>query len=201
METCNVTHEIIEAVSCNLSCSVKVDAVKTLHNIGVIGNLEVGNYRLTETLKLNIFAVVLTNGNGRVNDVGDSHHYLLDLFSKLGLLNFKLSKAVAEACYLSLDFLSLFLLALTHKSADLLGKLVSLSSQLISLLLCSTGLSVQVDYLVNKRKLAVLKLLLDIFFYDVGIFSDKFDIQHFFHSFYKYDIAFCEIYNYIIIAI
>ena len=190
METCNISHEIIEAVSCYLSCGVKVDAVHLFHNIRVIGNLKIGNVRLAEAFKLHIFAVVLSHGNGGVDDIGNSHHYLFDLFSKLGLLSFKLCKAVAEACYLSLCFLSLVLFALSHKSAYLFGDLVSVCSQFVSLLLCGTGLCVKLDNLVNKGKLAVLKFLFDIFLYNVGIFSDKFNIQHLFHSFINIGIVF-----------
>ena len=138
MQSCNIAHEIIEAIACNLSCRLKVNAVYLFHDISVIGDLKVGNSRLAEDLQLHVLAVVLTHRNRRVNDIGNSHHNGLDLFGKLSLLLFKLSKAVAELSYLSLCSLSLFLLALTHKCTYLLGDPVAVGTQAVCLLLGST---------------------------------------------------------------
>ena len=50
----NISHEIIETVSCNTSCAVKIYAFQFFHYIGVVRYLKIRYHRLTETLNLHI---------------------------------------------------------------------------------------------------------------------------------------------------
>ena len=79
MNSCDVTHQVIESVSGYLSCCIKVDAVETLHNVCVIWNLEIRNNRLAKFLDLYVAAIVFSDWNGRINDVRDGHHNLGNL--------------------------------------------------------------------------------------------------------------------------
>ena len=126
MQSCDIAHQIIESVSGYLSCAVQIDAVETLHNLGVVRNLEIRNYRLAVTLNLYVLAVVFPDRYTRVNNVRDSHHVLQDLLIQLFFLLGKLCQTVCLCSYLLLNFLCLFLLALAHQRADLLGQLVTL---------------------------------------------------------------------------
>ena len=54
MKSCDISHEIIESVSGNSSCSIKINTAETLHYICVIRDLKIGNHGLTELLYLNI---------------------------------------------------------------------------------------------------------------------------------------------------
>ena len=120
MKACYISHKIIEAVSCYSSCAVKIYTVESFHYLGMIRNFKVGYYRLSVSLYLNVFAVILTYRNRRIDDIGDYHHSFLNFFAQLFFLLLKLFKLIRELLYLSLYLLSLVLFALCHKSADLL---------------------------------------------------------------------------------
>ena len=83
MKTCNVSHQIIESITCNTSCAVKIDSVKVLHDICVIRNFEIRNNRLTEFLDFYVLTVIFTDRYRRINDVRDNHHILQKLFLNL----------------------------------------------------------------------------------------------------------------------
>ena len=71
MEPGNIPHEVVEAVAGDPAGSVHVDAVEGLHDLGVVGDLKVGDHRLTEALDFHIAAVVRADGDGGINDIGD----------------------------------------------------------------------------------------------------------------------------------
>ena len=58
MDAGDVPHEIVKAVAGHTACGVHVDAVEGLHDLGVVGDLKVGDHRLTEALDFHIVAVV-----------------------------------------------------------------------------------------------------------------------------------------------
>ena len=178
MQTGNITLQVVEAVAGGAACSIEVDAVERLHNINVIRNLEIRNDRIAKLLNLNVLGIVLADRNGRVNDVRDDHHTVLDFLSEGLFVLLELGHLVGHSLYLGLDLLSLFLLTLGHQTADLLGLLVALCTQLVTAGLGCTVLRVKLDDLVNHRDLLVLELLLDVFLYRIRIGADKFDIQH-----------------------
>ena len=120
MKSGDVAHEIIEAVARNLARGVEVNTVELFHDIGVVGYLEFGYKRLAEALDLNVLAVVLADGYGRVDDLRNAHHDLCYLRAELGFLLLKLRKKLRLLCDLFLDSHGFFLLALTHQHTDLL---------------------------------------------------------------------------------
>ena len=67
MKSGNIAHQIVEAVSCYSSGSIQINAVKTLHDICVVGDLKIRNHWLTELLDLYIFTVILTPGKIMMN--------------------------------------------------------------------------------------------------------------------------------------
>ena len=76
MQSCNIPHQIIKSIACHSACSIQVDAVKTCHNIRMIGDLKVRNYRLAEPLNLHVLAVILSDGHAGIDDIGNGHHDL-----------------------------------------------------------------------------------------------------------------------------
>ena len=60
MKACDITHQIIESVTGNTSCAVKIDSIKILHDICMIRNFKIRNNRLTKFLNLYVLAVVFT---------------------------------------------------------------------------------------------------------------------------------------------
>ena len=178
VQSCDVPHEVVEAVAGNLSCAVQVYAVKTFHDVGVVGYFKIGNNRLAEAFKLHVFGVVLSYRNGRVDNIGNDHHILGKLFGKLRFLGFKCRKAVGKLGNALFGSFGFVFFALSHKSAYFLGRLVAVGSQLVRLGLGGSQLRVYGDCLVHQLQFVILKFLFDILLYRVRIFADKFNIQH-----------------------
>ena len=178
MQSCDVAHQVVETISGYLSCAVQVDAVEALHNLSVIRNLEIRYHRLAVALNLYVLAVVFTDRYTRIDDIRDGHHILQDLLIQFFLFLRKLCQTVCLCGYLLLDLFCLFLLALAHQRANLLGKLVTLCTQVICFLLSCSLLSVQRNDLVYQAQLLILELVTDVLFYDFRVFSYKFYIQH-----------------------
>ena len=86
MEAGNIAQQIIEAGAGHPPGGVHIDAIKGLHDVGVVRDFEVGHQWLTETLDLHIGGVVWPNGDGGVDDLGDHQHDFSDLLSKGGFL-------------------------------------------------------------------------------------------------------------------
>ena len=114
MKSCDVTHQVIETVTCNTSCSIKVYTMEFFHDLCMIRDLKIRYLGLTKTLNLNVFAVILTYRNRRIDDVRDDHHSLLNLFLKLSLLFIKSCQFISKLGNLFLSLFSLSLLALSH---------------------------------------------------------------------------------------
>ena len=74
MKSCNIAHKIIETVTRNLSCRIKVDTVEFFHNFRVIRNFKIRYKRIAEPLNFNILTVILTNRNRRINNIRNLHH-------------------------------------------------------------------------------------------------------------------------------
>ena len=53
---------------------VKVESVESFHDFGMIGNLKIRNNRLAISLNFDIFAVVFSDRNRRVDYVRNLHH-------------------------------------------------------------------------------------------------------------------------------
>ena len=114
----------------------------------MVRDLKIRNDRITVLLNFYVLAVIFTDRYGRVDDIRDRHHDLLDALLEIFFFLLQLSKVVGSCCNLFLNFLSLFLLALSHQCADLLGDLISARAEVISLLLYFSVLLVQFDHFV-----------------------------------------------------
>ena len=106
-----------------------------------------------------------------------------DLLGQLGLLGLQLGQAVGVGLHLGLGLLGLrqlggVLLGLAHEDAHLLGQAVPGGAQLLGLGHDGPVLFVQLQHLVHQGQLLVLELLLDVFFYQIGILPDQLDVQH-----------------------
>ena len=65
MKTCDISHQIIETVSCNFSRCVKVDTIKTIHDICVIWDFKIRNDRFAEFFDLHVAAVIFSDDRKR----------------------------------------------------------------------------------------------------------------------------------------
>ena len=92
----------------------------------MVGDLKVGYKRLAESLYLDILGIIFTDRYGRIDDIGDDSHDLVDLLGKLSLLSRKCLELFSHIGYLLLGSLGFFLLALSHEGTDLLAYLVTL---------------------------------------------------------------------------
>ena len=176
MKTCDVSHQIIESVTCNTSCAVKIDSVKALHDICMIWNFEIRNNRLTEFLDLYVLAVIFTDRYRRIDDVRDYHHVFQKLFLNLFLSLGKFLDTCSGCSNLFFNLFCLFSFSLAHKSTDLFGDLVSLSTESLNLLLNLSVLFIKFENLVNQLQFAVLELVADILFYNLRILSHKLNV-------------------------
>ena len=176
MKSCDISHQIIESVTCNTSCAIQIDSVKAFHNICVIWNFIIRNNRLTKFLDFYVFTVIFTNRYRWINDVRDNHHVFEKFFFYFFFSCRKLINSCTRCSHLFLNLFCLFTFALTHQCADLFGNLVSLCSESFYFLLDLTVFFVQFDNLVYQFQFAVLEFVSDILFYNFRIFSHKFNV-------------------------
>ena len=170
MKSCNISHQIIEAISGNLSGAVKVKPLEPFHNFRMIRNLKIRRHRFSILLHFHIFTVVFSNGNGRINNIGNNHHNFCDLFLQLSFQLLQFCQTFCPCIYLGLYCLRFFFLSLAHQRANLLGQLLALSPEGIRLLLGFSGLDIQFHHLIHQWQLAVLKFVSDVLLYCFGIF-------------------------------
>ena len=149
VKSCDVAYKIVESVSGYSSCCLKIKTCQVLHNICMIRNFEIRNYRLTELLNLNIFLIVLSDRNRIINDIRNDEHDVTDLVLYLWLCCFKLCKSLCVLCNLCLNCLCLFLLSLCHKCTDFLGNLILVGTDFISFCLTFSSLLIEFYYFVN----------------------------------------------------
>ena len=176
MQPGDIPLEVVEAVAAGAAGAVKVDAVEPLHNIDVVGYLEVGDRRLAEALDLHIFAVIPADRNRGVNEIGDHQHPLADFPFELFLEGLQLLKLPVDGGHLRFGALGLLLLALGHQSADLLADRIALAAQLVAAGLGVAVLLVLLDNLIDKDKLLILEFLFDVLLDQIGIGSQQFDV-------------------------
>ena len=191
----DVTHQIVKAVAGDATRGVHVDAVEALHDLGVVGDVELRHLCLAEALHLDVAAVVRANGDARVDHLGDDHHDLVERGFSVLLLLLHLRHAVGVGLdggvvrvdlRLQRGLLGLIgaLFQLAVERAVRLGELVALGLDRFALADCFAALSVEGDGLVDEGQLGVLELLTDVLLDSLGIFPDKFDIKHVLFSFY-----------------
>ena len=176
MKACDITHQIIESVTGNTSCAVKIDSIKILHDICMIRNFKIRNNRLTKFLNLYVLAVVFTDRYRRIDDVRDHHHIFQKLFLNLFLSLRKFLNTSSGCSNLFFNLFCLFSFSLAHKSTDLFGDLVSLSTESLNLLLDLSVFFIKFENLVNQLQFAVLELIADILLYNLRILSHKLNV-------------------------
>ena len=178
MQTRNIALQIIEAVSAGAARGIEIDAVQALHDVDMVRNLPFGHDRLSEALVFNVFAVVLADRNGGIDDLRNHEHTLANLGGVFFLILFQLRQLVLHLLDLRLDLLGFLALTFRHHAADLLAQLVALRTQVIRALNCLAVLLVQLQHLVDQRKLCVLELLFDVLADQIRVRADQIDIQH-----------------------
>ena len=149
VESCNIPHQVVKAVSGNLSGAVQIDSVKALHNLCMVWNLKIRHNRLAVLLNLHILAVILSDRNRRIDNVRDRHHDLCDSLGELLLLLLKLSQTCRVLAHLLFELLGLLFLSLSHHGADLFCNLVLSCAQIVCLLLGSAVFRIQGNHLVH----------------------------------------------------
>ena len=128
MKSCNISHQIIESISCHSSGTVKINTIETLHNLGMIRNFKIRNYRLTVSLYLYVLSIILSNRNARINDVRNGHHDLGYFLIQFFFFYRQFFQFFGISCNLFFYRFCLFLFALTHQSTNLFGNFVLLTS-------------------------------------------------------------------------
>ena len=178
MQAGDVAQQVVEAVAGHAACSVHVDAVKALHDLGVVRDGEIGHDRLTEALCFHVVGVVRADGHAGVDHLGDGVHDLLDASRQSFLFLLQLCHLVGvglDGGVVGVDLsLQLSLLGLVVG----LAQLVAGSLEGFHFLQRCAVLGILFDDLIHQRQLCVLELLLDVFLDGVRILTDKFDIKH-----------------------
>ena len=170
MQSSDVTHQIVETISCYLSGAVEIDSVKAFHDFRMIRDFKIRNHRLTISLDFHILAVVFSNRNRRINNIGNHHHILQDFFLQLSLFLFQFLQALCTGGHLSLFGFRFFLLSCFHEDADFFGNFISVGTKIICFLLGLSAFLIQSDYFIYQRQLFILEFLSDIFLYRFRIF-------------------------------
>ena len=185
MQACDVAHQVIEAVTGDAARGVQINAVKPLHDLGVVRDGEIGRFCLAKALHFDVIAVVRANGDGFVNDLRDGQHDLADLFLVFPFLLFERGETLRLRGDLRLDGLGLLQLGgiffgLPHEHTDLFRQRVALRAQIRCLVDGGAVGLVQLEHLVYERELGVLKFLFDVLFYQFRIFTDQSNVDHVF---------------------
>ena len=178
MEPRDIPRQVIEPLSRGAAGGIDVDAVELFQNVEMIRDLEIGHLRLAEPLELDVFAVVPAYGHVGRDDVGYGHHVLFQIPFDLRGFRFDGRETLRVRDDLRLDFFGFLFIALLHQHADLFGKGVSGGAQSIAFGDQRAALRIELRHLIYERELFVLKLLFDVFLYQIGICSDKIDIDH-----------------------
>ena len=139
----------------------------------MVRNFVVRHDRFAELFVFDVFTVVLTYRNRCVDDVRNDHHLGAKRFTEFCFFFFKHFKTrvdLLNARFFLIGFVDLLFL---HQTADEGTCCVALGTQIIAFALERADLGVNGNAFVNKRQLFVLEFLFDVFFDNVGIFSDK----------------------------
>ena len=172
-----------KAVAGNAACSIQVNAVKAFHDVNMVRDGIIRHNGIAKALYFHIAAVVRADGHTGVDHLRDGVHDVADLVLQLGFLGFQLFQAVSLCGHLLLDLLGFgglagVLFSLAHQHANLLGKLVAVGAQGVTLANGGAVLGIQIDDLVYQRQLGILKLLFNVLLDLIGVLTHKTNIQH-----------------------
>ena len=176
MQSCDITHEIIKSVSCHVSRRIQINPVKPLHNLCMIRNFKIRHYRLTKPLNLHIFTVILTDRHAGIDDIGDHHHPVIDLFRQLCLFLLQQCQFLGISGDLCFQCLGILFPALPHKRSDLFGIFLSQGTEIIRSLLSLAAFFIKSNNLIYHCQLTVLKLIFNILFHNIRVFPQKFNV-------------------------
>ena len=182
MQSGDISHQIVESVSCNFSCTFQIDPIESFHDLRMIRNLKIRNNGLSISGNFHVFAVIFADRDRRVNDIGNGHHVLQNLFLKFCLFRLKFFQSLGSGSHFRLLRFCLFFLSLLHQASNFFGNSVSARAQFIRFLLRLSALLIQLDHFVHQGKLLILKLLSDIFLYRFWILPQKLNVNHAFIS-------------------
>ena len=178
MQACNIARQIVESLPRSTARGIYVDTIQLFQNIQMVGNFKVGNRRLAKACKLDVFFIVLAKGHVVGNNIRNCHHRLFECCFYFRAFRFNSRKTLCVCLYLRLDFFSAFLIARLHQHAHLFGQGVSCSTKGVAFLNERTALCVQLQHFIYKRKLSILKLFTNVFTNQVGVGTDKLNINH-----------------------
>ena len=176
VQSCDIAHQVVETVTSYFSSAVQVDAAEAFHNICVVRDFEIRNNGFAESFYFHVFAVVFTDGNGRIDDVRNGHHDFFDAFFYIFFFCCQFVNAFCISSDLCFYFFGFFFFAFCHQTADLFGQFISLCTQSFYFLFDGSVFLIQFDNFVYQRQFAVLEFLTDIFLNDFRVFSYKFDV-------------------------
>ena len=166
----------IEASSCKLYATVKINHAQHGSKIPVRLWLKIKLSWLSPLANLRVIGVILAIRNGCVRNVWNSCNKGGELFLNLSAALIKLCDAIFVSCYLLFSCLSLFLLALTHKKANLLRNSVTLCLKRLNLGNYAPALLVKLKEFL-AIPMGVLSGLASLI-HEVRILAHKFDIKH-----------------------
>ena len=188
VQTGDVSHEIIEAVSGGSAGGIHVNAVEAFHDLGMIGNLIVRHHRVAEALNFDVAAVIRSERNGGIDDIRNEEHALVNLIGifRFQLLQLRQTLVIGfDSSHVRVDFgldggLFLFrgLFHLSEERTVCLAQFVFLGAQVAGFGNGGAVFRIQVNDLVHQRELCILIFFPDVFLHEFRILPDKSDIQH-----------------------
>ena len=166
----------IKTSSRKLYATIKVNHAQLRSKIPVCLWLKIKLSWLSPLANLRVIGVILAIRNGCVRNVWNSCNKGGELFLNLSAALIKLCDAIFVSCYLLFSCLGLFLLALTHKKANLLRNSVTLCLKRLNLGNYASALLVKLKEFL-AIPMGVLPGLARLI-YEVRILAHKFDIKH-----------------------
>ena len=166
----------IKTSSRKLYATVKVNHAQLRSKIPVCLWLKIKLSWLSPLADLRVIGIVLAVRNRCVWNVWNSCDKSRELLLNLSATLVKLCDAIFISCYLLFSCLSLFLLALTHKKANLLRNSVTLCLKRLNLSNYAPALLVKLKEFL-AIPMGVLPGLARLI-YEVRILAHKFDIKH-----------------------
>ena len=124
MDTGNIAHQIIETIASYFSCTVQIKSIKAFHDLCVIRNFKIRHYRFSIALYFHIFAVIFSNRNGCIDNIGNYHHILFDFLFYFFFSCRKFFDSCTGCSYLFFNFLCFISFSLCHQSTNLFGNFI-----------------------------------------------------------------------------
>jgi len=176
VDSCDVSHQIIETITCHFSRTVQIQPIERFHDLRMIRNFIIRNNRLAETFDLYVLAVIFSNRDRRVDDIRDCHHDCFDFFFYFFFSCRQFINFCTGSCNFFLHFFCFFFFTLCHQCTDLFTDFVFICTQGFYFLLNISVFLIQSDDFIYHRDFLILEFFTNIFFNHIRIFPDKLDI-------------------------